>query len=171
MGGFRRNLVRLIRYFVLRPVALFGWLAGLLAIIALILLFPFFAPSVPGLNQLRGNPPPTSTEDYLRGNRDYNADLVWSSLSNDAQNRLQTQGGSLEGLQQQMEAARQQGIHLDEVSYVGGKTLPDGTSMQFYLVGVRQQSDRMLTTSRICSLSTGTARSRRSRNWTAGSSG
>ncbi len=39
-----------------------------------------------------------------------------------------------------MEAARQQGIHLDEVSYVGGKTLPDGTSMQFYLVGVRQQS-------------------------------
>ena len=79
--------------------------------------------------------------------------------------------GMFWGLQQQMKAARQQGIHLDEVSYVGGKPLPDGTSMQFYLVGVRQQSDRMLTTSRICSLSTGTARSRRSRNWTARSSG
>jgi len=119
---------------------MFAWLAIVLAVIAVILLFPFFAPSVPGLQQLRGTPPPNATEDYLRGNRDYNADLVWSSLSPDAQNRLQTQGGSLEGLQQQMESARQQGVHLDEVSYVGGKTLPDGTSMQFYLVGVRTQS-------------------------------
>lgn len=141
MGGLRRKLVRLIRYFVLRPAALFGWLAGLLAVVGLILLLPVLAPSVPGLSQIRGNPPPPlSTEDYLRGNREYNADLVWSSLSPDAQNRLQTQGGSLEGLQQQMEAARQQGVHLDEVSYVGGKTLPDGTSMQFYLVGVRTQA-------------------------------
>jgi hypothetical protein len=99
-----------------------------------------FAPSIPGLAQLRGNPPPTSTEDYLRGNRDYNADLVWASLSDDAQNRLRTQGGSLEGLQQQMETARQRGVKLEEVSYVGGKSLPDGTSMQFYLVGIRQQA-------------------------------
>jgi hypothetical protein len=121
-------------------VALFGWLAGLLAIVALILLFPFFAPSVPGLNQLRGSSAPASTEDYLRGNRDYNADLVWSSLNGDAQSRLQTQGGSLEGLQQQMETARQQGVKLEEISYVGGKALPDGTSMQFYLVGIRQQA-------------------------------
>ncbi len=75
----------------------------------------------------------------MRGNRDYNADLVWASLNDDAQNRLRSQGGSLEDLQQQMEAARTHGIKLEEVSYVGGKSLPDGTSMQFYLVGVRQQ--------------------------------
>ena len=142
MGGIRRSLVRLVRYFVLKPAAFFGWLAGLLVLVAAILLLPSFAPAIPGVNQLQLRPPsaPTSTEDYLRGNRDYNADLVWSSLSSDAQQRLTTQGGSLEGLQQQMEAARQQGIHLEEVSYVGGKTLPDGTSMQFYLVGVRQQT-------------------------------
>ncbi len=140
MGGIRRALIRLVRYFVLKPAALFGWLAAVLAIIAVILLFPYFAPQIPGFNQLRSSSAPNSTEDYLRGNRDYNADLVWSSLSSDAQNRLQTQGGSVEGLQQQMEAARQQGISLDEISYVGGKKLPDGTSMQFYLVGIRQQS-------------------------------
>jgi hypothetical protein len=118
---------------------LFGWLAGLLVLVALVLLVPVFAPSVPGLAQLRGSTAPLSTEDYLRGNRDYNADLVWASLNDDAQNRLRTQGGSLEGLQQQMESARTRGLKLEEVSYVGGKTLPDGTSMQFYLVGVRQQ--------------------------------
>ena len=140
MGGIRNTLVRVIRYFVLKPAALFGWLAALLAIIAVILLFPFFAPQIPGLNQLRGGSAPNSTEDYLRGNRDYNADLIWASLNDDAQTRLRTSGGSLEGLQQQMDAARQKGIKLEDVSYIGGKTLPDGSSMQFYLVGIKQQA-------------------------------
>jgi hypothetical protein len=139
VGAFRQNLVRLIRYFVLKPAVFFGWLAGLLVLVAAILLIPFFAPSIPGVNQLRPQSAPNATEDYLRGNRDYNADLVWASLNDDAQNRLRSQGGSLEGLQQQMESARTHGIKLEEVSYVGGKTLPDGTSMQFYLVGVRLQ--------------------------------
>ena len=140
MGGIRRALVRLIRYFLLRPAVFFGWLAALLVLVAAILLVPFFAPSIPGVNQLRPQAAPPSTEDYLRGNRDYNADLVWASLNGDAQNRLKDQGGSLEGLQQQMESARSHGIKLEDVSYVGGKTLPDGTSVQFYLVGVRQQT-------------------------------
>jgi hypothetical protein len=137
-GAIRQGLRRLIRYFILRPAAFFGWLAALLVVVAALLLVPLFAPSIPGLVQLRGNTAPPATEDYLRGNRDYNADLVWSSLNGDAQGRLRDRGGSLEGLQEQMESARQQGIRLEEISYVGGKALPDGTSMQFYLVGVRQ---------------------------------
>jgi hypothetical protein len=140
VGGIRRTLIRAIRYFVLKPSAMFGWLAAVLAIIAVVLLYPFFAPQIPGLSQLRGGSAPNSTEDYLRGNRDYNADLVWSSLNNDAQNRLRNQGGSQEALQQQMDAARQKGIKLEDVSYIGGKTLPDGTSTVFYLVGIRQQA-------------------------------
>jgi hypothetical protein len=39
-----------------------------------------------------------------------------------------------------MDAAKSKGIKLEEVSYIGGKSQPDGTSMQFYLVGVRQQA-------------------------------
>ena len=37
-----------------------------------------------------------------------------------------------------MEAARSQGVKLEEVSYIGGKAQADGTSIQFYLVGTRQ---------------------------------
>jgi hypothetical protein len=37
-----------------------------------------------------------------------------------------------------MDAAKQKGVQITDTSYIGGKTLPDGTSMQFYLVGVRQ---------------------------------
>jgi len=136
----RRALRRVIRYFVLRPAALFGWLAALLAVIAVILLIPFLAPQVPGLSQLRPASAPSSTEDYLRGNQNYDANLVWGSLDTDAQARLTSAGGSPDDLQRQMQAAKDHGIKLEEIAYIGGKSLPDGTSMQFYLVGIRQQA-------------------------------
>ena len=140
MGGVRRALIRTIRYFVLKPAALVAWIAALVLLVAVVVLAPTFLSSIPGFANLRGSSAPPATEDYLKGNRDYNADLVWNSLDNDAQSRITSQGGSREGLQQQMEAARQKGVQLAEMSYIGGKALPDGTSMQFYLVGIRQQS-------------------------------
>jgi hypothetical protein len=138
VAGVRAGLRNTIRYFVLKPAALVGWLAGVVLIIAAIVLVPMFLPSIPGFASLRGNTAPPATENYLRGNRDYNADLVWNSLDNDAQSHLRDQGGSLDDLQKQMEAARSQGVKLEEVSYIGGKAQPDGTSIQFYLVGIRQ---------------------------------
>jgi hypothetical protein len=138
LGGIRRGLRRIIRYLVLKPAALIGWLIGLVIVVALIAVVPMFAPSIPGLANLRGASAPVATENYMRGNRDYNADLMWGSLNNDAQSKLKDQGGSVQDLQKQMETARQHGIKLEEVSYIGGKALPDGTSMQFYLVGIRQ---------------------------------
>jgi hypothetical protein len=138
VGGVRRALTRTIRHFILKPAALIGWLAGLVVLIALIVAVPMFLPSIPGVASLRGGSAPGSTEDYLRGNRDYNADLVWNSLNNDAQTRLSAGGGSLDDLRQQMDSAKQKGVKLEEASYIGGKSLPDGTSMQFYLVGIRQ---------------------------------
>ena len=140
MGGFRRALIRIIRHIILKPTALLGWLLGLVVVIALVALVPILLPSIPGMVNLRGASAPPSTEDYMRGNRDYNADLMLASLNNDAQSRLRNQGGSPEDLQKQMENAKQHGIKLEEVSYIGGKALPDGSSMQFYLVGIRQQA-------------------------------
>jgi hypothetical protein len=141
VGGVRRALIRTIRYFVLKPLAFVAWLVGVVVVVGLIVAIPTFLPSIPGLGSLRGSgPAPNATEDYLRGNRDYNADLVWNSLDNDAQSRLSAGGGSRADLQQQMDTAKQQGVQLADVSYIGGKSLPDGTSMQFYLVAIRQQT-------------------------------
>ncbi|MBV9543463.1 MAG: hypothetical protein JOY61_03690 [Chloroflexi bacterium] len=133
-------LRRIIRHFVLHPATLFGWLAALLVVVAVVLLAPMLLPSIPGAPQLKGQQAPTATEDYLRGNRDYNANLVWSSLDSDAQARLTSQGGSVDDLQRQMQTAKDQGIQLADASYIGGKSMPDGTSMQFYLVGIKQQN-------------------------------
>jgi hypothetical protein len=136
VGGIRRTLVRTIRFFVLKPAALLG----VLLLVVLVAAGMMFAPSMLGSVGLRpGQSEPQATGDYLRGNRDYNADLVWQSLNSDARQRLSGQGASEDDLQRQMEAARQRGFKLEDFSYIGGKSLPDGTSMQFYLVSVRQQ--------------------------------
>jgi hypothetical protein len=139
VGGIRKGLIRGIRYLVLHPATLIGGLAVLVLVVAAIVAAPLYIGSIPGLASLRTQSAPTATEDYLRGNRDYNADLVWNSLDSDAQSRLSSSGGSRDDLQQQMDAAKQRGVQIAETSYIGGKSLPDGTSMQFYLVGVRQQ--------------------------------
>jgi hypothetical protein len=140
LGGLRRALVRAIRHLVLHPAALIAWVAGLLVVIAAIIAVPMVLPSVPGLSGLRAQTAPAATEDYLRGNQDYNANLVWNSLNSDAQSRLRDGGGSVSEMQQQMDSAKSNGVKLEEISYIGGKALPDGTSMQFYLVGIRQQT-------------------------------
>lgn len=136
----RVGLVRLIRHLVLHPGALIAWVAGLVVLVAIIVAVPLLLPSLPGLSGVRQQAAPMATEEYLRGNRDYNADLVWNSLNGDAQSRLRDGGSSIGDLQQQMDAARGKGVKLEEVSYIGGKSLPDGSSMQFYLVGIRQQT-------------------------------
>jgi len=136
----RRGLVRGIRYLVLRPAALIAVLAVVVVVVALVVTAPLYVGYIPGVASLRAQTAPTATEDYLRGNRDYNADLVWNSLDSDAQTRLSSRGGSRDDIQQQMDAAKQRGVQIAEMSYIGGKSLPDGTSMEFYLVGVRQQS-------------------------------
>jgi hypothetical protein len=136
----RGGLVRTVRYFVLHPAVTVAVIAAVVVVVALIVAAPLYVSYVPGVSSLRSQTAPTATEDYLRGNRDYNADLVWNALDADAQTRLTSTGGTKDDLQQQMNAAKQRGVQIAEMSYIGGKSLPDGTSMQFYLVGVRQQS-------------------------------
>ena len=146
MGStIRRTLVRIIRYFILRPAHFFGVAAAMLALVAAVLLVPAFVTQGPWLPRLNVELPrpagePSATEEFMRGNRDYNADLIWQSFNDEARQRLSDQGGSLESVQAQMQAAKERGLKLEEVSYIGGKELPDGTSMQFYLVGYRASS-------------------------------
>lgn len=138
----RFTLIRTIRYFVTRPIALGGVAVGLAALLA----FAFVVPSLLGSAFLprTGSGEPLATSEFLRGNQSYNAQLVWGSFGDEARQALQGRGGSLSALQEQLEGARAQGFALEDVTYIGGKGLSDGTSMQFYLVGVRQQAQANL---------------------------
>ena len=141
----KRTLVRAVRYFILRPAALVRWGALALALVAVAILLPLLFSGGAGIPRLGVSLPqvsgakPAAAEDFLQGNREYNAQRMWESFGDDARERLRSQGGSVEAIGRQMQAAKERGVTLEEINYVGGKDLPDGSSMQFYLVAVRQQ--------------------------------
>jgi hypothetical protein len=143
LGALRRSLVRLVRLFVTRPATLVAALLVVVVVAAAVIVLPSLLPSVPGLSLAQSASEPRATQDYLKANQDYDASLMWASLDADAQQRLSAAGAGQSDLQQQMDAAKSHGFKLEQVSYVGGKSMPDGTSVQFYLVGIRQdpQSD------------------------------
>lgn len=146
MRRFRRTLVRVVRFVILRPAALFGAGALLLAVVAATVLVPPALSGRGGLPGLKIALPrasvgePTATAEFLRGNRDYDAGPVWESFSDEVRGQLEQRGAGAADIQQQMQAARERGYRIEDVSYVGNKGLPDGTLMAFYVVGVRQQT-------------------------------
>lgn len=79
---------------------------------------------------------PASIETFLRGNANYDADLVWSSYSDDARQRFATRGASLDELRRQLATARERGTRIEDFSYIGGQQLQNGTTMYFYLARV-----------------------------------
>ena len=133
-----RILHRLVRGTVEHPIRFLIVLVALLGAAALVIFqagLPAVSLALPAAPSFHvGNSAPTATENYMKGTETFNADLVWNSLSDDAQNRYRSRGGSMQQLQQQMDQAKQAGAQLDQVTYIGGQSFPDGTSMHFYTV-------------------------------------
>ena len=144
---FRRIVIRTVRYFVLRPIRSGGIFLALIALAAGALFLPTFlsaggtslSVSLPSLPRAGGEP--SATANYLRANRDYDANLMWASLSSGAQQQMSQRGGTLDDLQRQMQAAKDRGVKVEEFSYMGSKDMGDGTSLQSYLVGIRQSAN------------------------------
>jgi len=81
--------------------------------------------------------PSASVQQYIQGMVGFNAHMMWQSLSTTAIQQMTSQGGSEEALQQKLDQARQQGAAYDDVTYVGGYPLKDGTEYFFYVVSRR----------------------------------
>jgi hypothetical protein len=141
-GGLRRVLVRAVRYLVVQPSRLIVAVLLLLIVVASAVAIPlmtgFRFPSLGNVAVVsRATGEPESTATYMRGQREGNADLVWSAYSDEVRQALTQRGRTPAMTAQEFQAARQQGANVQEVSYVGGRQLPDGTSLQFYLVAMK----------------------------------
>jgi len=145
----KRMLHRIIRGLVVHPIRFVIVLVALVAGIGLLIVqsgLPTVSMPLPSAASFKmgSGGAPTSTENYMHGTETFNADLVWSSLSDEAQGRYKSRGGSMQALQSQMDQAKQAGAQLENVTYIGGQSFPDGTSMHFYTVlthGPQSKSD------------------------------
>ena len=143
----KRILHRLVRGVVMHPIRFVIVLVALIAGAALVTLAGRAArrsrsslPSPPF--KVGSSGAPNATESYMKGTETFNAELVWNALSDEAQGRYRSRGGSMQALQSQMDQAKQAGAQLEQVTYIGGQAFPDGTSMHFYTVLTRGPQSR-----------------------------
>ena len=134
----RRVLRRLIRGLIRARlvVALVLGLGLVAAAVGAFQAFSGFQPTSFNLSLPGPRKAPDATETYLKGNQTYNAELVISSLGDEAVERARARN-AIQEQQQRLDAARERGVRMEQFDYVGGKPLPDGTSMQFYVVTMR----------------------------------
>lgn len=141
----KRLLHRVIRGVVTRPIRFAILIVALLAGASLVLLqtgVPTVTFSMPSALSFGGSSQPTSTQSYMRGTETFNAELVWNAYNEEAQGMYRSRGVNVAAMQSQMDQARQAGVKMEQVTYIGGQAFPDGTSMHFYTVLTRGPQPR-----------------------------
>lgn len=79
-------------------------------------------------------PPATAVETYIKGQQDYNADMMWDAYSTDYQTTQLANGASKATLQAQASGMRSAGLQFVRSDYIGGVQLDGGGSMYFYTI-------------------------------------
>ncbi|HJZ48760.1 MAG TPA: hypothetical protein VKE41_16395 [Roseiflexaceae bacterium] len=86
-------------------------------------------------------PPAAAVETYIKGQQNFNADMMWDSYSTDYQANQLANGASKATLQAQASSQRSAGLQFVHYDYIGGVKLDTG-SMYFYSVDLSLQNQR-----------------------------
>jgi hypothetical protein len=126
---------------VLRPYAAFVVviiaLLGVIGWMSYMLWAPKAAPAA--FNRADSLPPAAAVETFIKGQQDFNADMMWDAYSTDYQANQLAAGASKATLQAQASSQRSAGLQFDHYDYIGGVTLDNG-SMYFYSVDLSLQN-------------------------------
>lgn len=154
----RRLLAVGIRALMWRPVVSFTAVAVALGIVGFVIGGPQGAQLLPGsatssatgpaastsaitpITSVQSAPsttPPPAVEEYVKGMTNFNAQMMWDSLDQQAVQAMQSQGGSEQQLQQRLDDAKQKGASYEGVVFVGGYPLQNGDKFLFYVVSRR----------------------------------
>ncbi len=141
----RRALRLLMRRFVyalarvgrvLRPYAAFlaiiVVLAGMVGVLMLALVWS--TRTAPADTRVAAIMPAESVETYIKGQQDFNANLMWDAFSPNYQANQLSKGASKLTLQNQVDQERKVGIRYARYDYVGGVPISSGGNMYFYSV-------------------------------------
>jgi hypothetical protein len=78
-----------------------------------------------------------AVDSYIKGLTQFDARLMWSSLSDEAIQAMRSRGGSLEALQKGLDDARQRGARYEDITMIGNYPLQDGRKYLFYVLSRR----------------------------------
>jgi hypothetical protein len=78
-----------------------------------------------------------AVDSYIKGLTQFDAKLMWGSLSEEAIQAMRSRGGSLEALQKGLDDARQRGARYEDITMIGNYPLQDGRKYLFYVLSRR----------------------------------
>jgi hypothetical protein len=87
-------------------------------------------------------PPSPAAEDFIKGQTTFNAALMWQSFSDPLKQQLAQRGTNQQTLQRQLDQRKQAGMKIDQVSYVGGTSLPDGSRLFVYALAIEAPNNQ-----------------------------
>ncbi|TAK22186.1 MAG: hypothetical protein EPO26_12995 [Chloroflexota bacterium] len=81
--------------------------------------------------------PVASVDAYIKGLTEFDAQLMWGSLAEEAINQMKSRGGSLDALQSGLDDAKKRGARYEDISMIGNYPLQDGRRYLFYVLSRR----------------------------------
>lgn len=128
----------------LRPYA--GFLALIVVLLGVIgwLGYQAWFPASAAPNDMRVAfiAPSMAVENYIKGQQNYNAELMWTSLSTELQASQLQNGASKQAMQSSIDGKKTRGLRFGKYAYIGGTKLDDGGNMYFYSVDVQMQGQK-----------------------------
>jgi hypothetical protein len=125
---------------VLRPfaptLAVAIVLLGVIGWMSYLLWGPKAAPAV--FQRADSLPPAPAVETFIKGQQEYNADMMWDAYSTSYQASQLANGASKATLQALANSVRTQGIQFVQSDYIGGVQIEDGGSTYFYSLDLAQ---------------------------------
>jgi hypothetical protein len=78
-----------------------------------------------------------SVNSYIKGLTEFDAQLMWAALDDDAINAMKSRGGSLEALQSGLDDAKRRGARYEDITMIGTYPLQGGGKYLFYVLSRR----------------------------------
>jgi len=129
---------RVVRPYAAFVVAIIA-LLGVIGWMSYLLWGPKAAP--PTFTRAESLPPTSAIENYIKGQQNFNADMMWDAYSTDYQAAQLANGASKATLQAQANSQRTMGLQFVHYDYIGGVKIDNG-SMYFYSVDLRLQNQQ-----------------------------
>ncbi len=146
--GFRLLLRRLLYGLarigrVLKPYAAFVVVVALLLGVISWMAFQLWMPATTSDGPIADTrvsmlAPVSSVENYIKGQQNFNAELMWASLSPDSQAEQMRGGLSKQTMQSRVDYKKGLGLRFSKYDYVGGVPMDGGGKMYFYSVKVER---------------------------------
>lgn len=84
--------------------------------------------------------PSAPVQNYIKGQQNYNAELMWTALSSESQASRLSGGSTKQSLQSQIDQKKDSDVRYNRYDYIGGVQTDGGGDMFFYSVDVQIQN-------------------------------